>query len=556
MILQRFNRKFMFLFAFLAIFSLKSFSQSNGFELIKNMEINDLIYEHLEKYFVDEPKVGHLSKVAIDAMLKELDPYTVYYHEANMEDYRMMTTGQYGGIGALIRKIGNDIYIAEPYEGNPAEKAGLKAGDKIISIDGKNMLGKPSEEVSSSLKGPKGSTIKVEVEREGEGKKIISVTRDEIKLPDVPYSGMINSTVGYIKLNSFTQTASSDVKTAFLDLKTKGMTELIFDLRGNGGGLLVEAVKIVNLFIKKGQVVVTTKGRVAEENRVYTTLEDPVDLNIPITVLIDEGSASASEIVSGSLQDLDRAVIIGQTSYGKGLVQRTYDLKYGSKMKLTIDKYYTPSGRCVQRLEYYDHADGEKPKEISDSLLKVFKTTNGRDVIDGRGIEPDIKVENKEYSRLLTTIYSNNLIFNYATKFKLAHPTIEPAGKFLLSDAQYDDFKKYVLAEKFTYATASEEVLEKMKKVAEEEGYYEDSKTEYEALLAKVIPSKERDLEKFKDEIKTMLENEIVSRYYFQKGRAEDAFRTDQSIAKSIEILKNNKEYVSILTSIVKKDKK
>ena len=547
MSLQKNYNKVIIAFAFLVLFSLKSFSQSNGFELIKNMEITDLIHEHLEKYYVDEPQVGHLSKVAIDAMLKELDPYTVYYHESNMEDYRMMTTGQYGGIGAMIRKIGEDTYIAEPYEGNPAEKAGLKAGDKIISIDGKPMLGKPSDDVSSSLKGPKGSTIKIEVEREGEGVKFISVTRDEIKLPDVPYSGMLNATVGYIKLNSFTQTASMDVKTAFLDLKTKGMTELVFDLRGNGGGLLVEAVKIVNLFVKKGQVVVTTKGRVAEENRIYNTLEDPTDMLIPITVLIDEGSASASEIVSGSLQDLDRAVIIGTTSYGKGLVQRTYDLKYGSKMKLTIAKYYTPSGRCVQRLEYYDHAEGEKPKEISDSLLKVFKTANGRDVIDGRGIEPDIKIEEKEYSRLTATIFANNLVFNYATKFRIANSKIDSAGKFKLSEEQYEDFKKYVLNEKFTYSTASEEVLEKMKKVVEEEGYYEDSKAEYEALLAKVIPSKERDLVKFKEEIKTMLENEIVSRYYFQKGRAEDSFRNDQYISKSLEILKNTAEYNTIL---------
>lgn len=547
MILQKLNSKVLIAVAFISLFSFRSISQTNGFELIKNMEIMDLIHEHLEKYYVDEPQVGHLSKVAIDAMLKELDPYTVYYHEANMEDYKMMTTGQYGGIGALIRKIGENTYIAEPYEGNPAHLAGLKAGDKILSIDGKSMLKKESDEVSSSLKGPKGSTIAIEVEREGEGVKTISVTRDEIKLPDVPYSGMLNETVGYIKLNSFTQTASADVKKAFEELKSKGMTELVFDLRGNGGGLLIEAVKIVNFFVKKGQVVVTTKGRVAEENRVYNTLEEPIDLNIPITVLIDDGSASASEIVSGSLQDLDRAVIIGTTSYGKGLVQRTYDLKYGSKMKLTIAKYYTPSGRCVQRLEYYDHAEGEKPKEISDSLLKIFKTANGRDVIDGRGIEPDVKITEKEFSRLTGTVFSNNLIFSYATKFKLNNPTIAPAGQFKLTDAQYEDFKKFVLAEKFTYSTASEEVLEKMKKVAEEEGYYEDSKAEYEALLAKVVPSKERDLEKFKEEIKTLLENEIVSRYYFQKGRAEDSFRSDQYITKSLEILKNIKEYNTIL---------
>ncbi len=547
MIQQKFKGKIAFFLVFISLLSFRSISQSNGFELIKNMEIMDLINEHLEKYYVDEPQFGHLSKVGIDAMLKELDPYTVYYHESNMEDYKMMTTGQYGGIGSLIRKIGEHTFIAEPYEGNPAEKAGLKAGDKIISIDGKSMVGKPSDEVSSSLKGPKSTSIKIEVEREGEGLKMISVTRDEIKLPDVPYSGMLSSTVGYVKLNSFTQTASDDVKKAMESLKSKGMTEMVLDLRGNGGGLLIEAVKIVNLFVKKGQVVVTTKGRVAEENRVYNTQDDPLDMTIPLTVLIDEGSASASEIVSGSLQDLDRAVIIGTTSYGKGLVQRTYDLKYGSKMKLTIAKYYTPSGRCVQRLEYYDNAEGEKPKEISDSLLKKFKTSTGREVIDGRGIEPDITIDERELSRLSATIYSNNLIFNYATKFHIKNPTIAAAGTFKLSDEQYNDFKKYVLAETFTYSTASEEVLEKMKKTAEEEGYYADSKAEYEALLAKVIPSKERDLEKFKEEIKILLENEIISRYYFQKGRAEDSFRTDLSIAKSLVLLKNSKEYNTIL---------
>ncbi len=547
MIQQKFCNKIVLIFTFISLFSFKSISQSNGFELIKNMEITDLIYEHLEKYYVDEAKVGQLSKVAIDAMLKELDPYTVYYHESNMEDYRMMMTGEYGGIGSLIRKIGDYTYIAEPYEGNPAEKSGLKAGDKIISIDGKTMVGKLTDEVSSALKGPKGTTIKVEVDREGEGIKFISVMRDEIKLPDVPYSGMLNETVGYVKLNSFTQTASSDVKKAMEELKSKGMTEMVLDLRGNGGGLLIEAVKIVNFFVKKGQTVVTTKGRVEEENRVYTTLEDPFDTTIPLTILIDEGSASASEIVSGSLQDLDRAVIIGSTSYGKGLVQRTYDLKYGSKMKLTIAKYYTPSGRCVQRLEYYDNADGEKPKEISDSLLKKFKTTTGRDVIDGRGIEPDVKITEREMSRLSATIYANNLIFNYATKFHVENKNIEIAGKFKLSDAQYEAFKKYVLAETFTYSTASEEVLKKMKKTAEEEGYYEDSKAEYDALLAKVVPSKERDLEKFKDEIKIILENEIISRYYYQKGRAEDSFRNDLTIAESLKILKNIKEYNTIL---------
>jgi len=529
------------------ILSVQVFAQSNGFEVIKNMELMDQIYQHLEMYYVDEPQAGKLGKTAIDAMLKGLDPYTVYYHESNIEDYRLMTTGQYGGIGALIRKIGDYTFIAEPYEGNPAQKSGLQAGDKIISVDGKDMFKKESDDVSSALKGPKGTTIVIEVERENEGKKKISVTRDEIKLPDVPYSGMVNSTVGYIKLNSFTQTAASDVRAAFLELKSQGMKEVILDLRGNGGGLLIEAVKIVNMFVKKGETIVTTKGRVAEENRVYTTLESPLDTEIPLTVLIDEGSASASEIVAGSLQDLDRGVVIGETSYGKGLVQRTYDLKYGSKVKLTIAKYYTPSGRCVQRLEYYEKEDGERPKEIADSLLKVFKTKNGRDVIDGRGIEPDVKVELENLSRLTATIYANNLIFNYATRYHNSHGSIAEAGKFAMTDTEYDEFKKYVLSEEFTYSTASEEMLKKMKETAEKEGFYEDSKAEYDALMARVVPSKERDLEKFRSEIKYLLENEIISRYYYQKGRAIDAFRNDLYVEKALEILKTRSTYNTIL---------
>lgn len=532
----------------ISIFSFQSQAQTNGFEVIKSMELMDLIYQHLDMYYVDEPKPGTLSKFAIDAMLKELDPYTVYYHESNMEDYLLMTTGQYGGIGAVIRKIGDYTYIAEPYEGNPAQKSGLKAGDKILSIDGRDMKAKKSDDVSSSLKGPKGSTIQVKVLRNNKDEVTIPITRDEIKIPHIPYTGMVSETVGYINLNSFMQpTTAMDVKAAVLDLKSKGMKELVLDLRGNGGGLLIEAVKIVNLFVKKGQVVVTTKGRVEEENRVYKTLDEPVDLTIPLVVLVDEGSASASEIVAGSLQDLDRAVIIGNTSYGKGLVQRTYDLKYGSKIKLTIAKYYTPSGRCVQRLEYYDKESGQKPKSIPDSLIKVFKTLNGREVIDARGIEPEITIKEKEYSRLTAMLVGNNLVFNYATDFYFNHPTIAEAGKFTLSDTDYEAFKLLAIKDTFDYSTASEEMLKKMKETAEEEGYFEDAKAQYEDLMKKVVPSKERDLEKFKDEIKMILENEIISRYYYQKGRTIDSFRNDDYLKKAIEIIKNTKEYNTIL---------
>lgn len=541
-ILSRFFTLFLGLFALTHL----SNAQSNGFEVVKNLELIDQIYEHLDKYYVDEPQPGKMSVAGINAMLKNLDPYTVFYPESDIEDYRLMTTGQYGGIGALILKMKDYTYISEPYQGKPAQVAGLKAGDKILSIDGKDMKSKETSEVSDALKGPKGTSVAVKVDRNGET-MTISVPRDEIKLPDVPYSGMVTSTIGYVKLNSFTQTAASDVKSAFLELKGKGMTEFVLDLRGNGGGLLIEAVKIVNLFVPKGKTVVTTKGRVSEENRVYQTLEEPTDLQIPVTVLIDEGSASASEIVSGTLQDLDRAVIVGETSFGKGLVQRTYDLKYGTKVKVTVAKYYTPSGRCVQRLEYYDHELGTKPEEVPDSLLKHFTTAGGRDVIDGRGIEPDVKVEIKEISRLTSTLFTNNVFFNFATKYVNEHPTIPEAKAFKLSDQEYASFKEYALKEDFSYSTASEEMLKKMKETAEEEGYYDDSKAEYEALMSKVTPSKNRDLEKFSDEIKMLLENEIVSRYYFQEGRVLNAFNHDDILAKAISILENKSSYNTIL---------
>ena len=537
-----------FILAFILIFGFQvAKAQSNGFEVLKNLEIMDQVYEHLDLYFVDEPQLGKLSKTSIDAMLKELDPYTVYYHESNIEDYRLMTTGQYGGIGALIRRIGDDTYIAEPYEGNPAEKSGLKAGDKIISIDGKAMHKKSSDEVSTALKGPKGTTIKVEIERINEGNKTISITRDEIKIPDVPYFGMVDKEIGYIKLNSFTQTAASDVRSAIEKLTQDGMSKLVLDLRDNGGGLLIEAVKIVNFFVPKNTVVVSTKGRVKEENRVYTTLEEPIDTDIPLAILVDGGSASASEIVAGSLQDLDRAVILGQTSYGKGLVQRTYDMKYGSKIKLTIAKYYTPSGRCVQRLEYYDKETGEKPKEIADSLLKTFQTKNGRKVIDGRGIEPDVNVELDDLSRLSAMLLTKNLIFNFASEFASKNNTISKPEEFKLSDSQYEEFKTFALKDEFSYTTASEEALKKMKETAQKEGYFNEVKNEYEAMMTKVTPSKSRDLDKFKEEISQILENEIVSRYYYQKGRTVNSFRYDNVLLKAKDVLGNSKEYNTIL---------
>lgn len=534
-----------FAIVFVSLSSLRA--QSNGFEVIRSMELMNQIFEQLEKYYVDDIETGNLSKTAIDAMLNKLDPYTVYYHESDIEDYQLMTTGQYGGIGALIRRMDNDVYVAEPYEGNPAAKAGLRAGDKIVEIDGKSMLGKTSDEVSTALKGPKGTTVAIVVERPDGKQEKVSFQRDEIKIKDVPYAGMVDAEIGYIKLTSFTQTASSEVITAFNDLKSKGMKKLIFDLRGNGGGLLIEAVKIVNMFVPKDQLVVTTKGRIVEENRTYKTMGAPLDLDIPVVVLIDGGSASASEIVAGTLQDLDRAVVVGQTSFGKGLVQRTLDLDYGSKMKLTIAKYYTPSGRCVQRLEYYDKDGNAKPAEIPDSLLTRFKTRNGREVIDGRGIEPDVDVDSREYSRLTATLFVKNIFFNYATQYYYANPEIKAAQEFKLSDSEYKTFTDYVLKQDFEYATSSEEALKEFKETAEEEGYFKENEAAYNELLKHVVPSKERDLNKFKEEIQSILANEIVSRYYFQQGRVQQSFQDDAELVKAQEILKDSSKVNTIL---------
>ena len=534
-------------FSALLLISLGTKAQSNGFEVIKSLELMDQIYENLELYFVDELQPGKLSKVAIDAMLKELDPYTVYYHESNIEDYRLMTTGQYGGIGALIKKVDDYTFISEPYEANPAQKSGLMAGDKILEIDGKTMFKKTTDQVSDALKGPKGTVVKVLVERINEGKKTIEITRDEIKIPDVPYYGIIKDKVGYISLNSFTQTAAEEVKKGIKEMQKNGMNQLILDLRGNGGGLLIEAVKIVNFFVPKDQVVVFTKGRVKEENYVYKTMEEPIALGLPLIILIDEGSASASEIVAGSLQDLDKAVIIGEQSYGKGLVQRTYDLKYGSKVKITIAKYYTPSGRCVQRLEYYDKESGAKPKDIPDSLLRKFKTKNGREVIDGRGIDPDIAIEKEELSRLSALLFTKNILFNYATEYHATKKEIKGADEFRLTEEEYTAFKNYVLKEKLNYTSQAEEALKKMKEAAEKEGVFEEIKMEYEKTLEKVSPNQALDLENKKKEILELLENEIVSRYYFQKGRTINSFQHDPVVIKAIETAINKVSYDAIL---------
>ena len=527
--------------------SKEAFGQSREFEILKNLELIDQVHEHLELYFVDEPQTGKISKVAIDAMLKELDPYTVFYHESNMEDYRLMTTGEYGGIGALIRSIKGATYIVEPYEGKPAQTSGLKAGDKIISIEGVQMAAKTSEEVSTALKGPKGSSIKIEVER-GNSVKMFNVEREQIKIPDVPYSGMIDGEIAYVKLSSFSQTAFQSVQSEYQKLQDEGMRYAILDLRNNGGGLLFEAVKIVNLFVPKGELVVYTKGRVEKENREFITREVPLFPDIPLVVLINENSASASEIVAGSLQDMDRAVIIGQQSFGKGLVQRTYDLKYGSKLKVTISKYYTPSGRCVQRLEYYDRNMDNTPEEISDSLIRTFKTKNGRDVIDGRGIVPDVQLIKKAYSELTSEIIINDFIFEFVNQYVAGIDSISRPEEFELEENVYNDFISYVENRPdFEYSTTVEKKLLEIKEILEKDSAYSDIKSEFLTLEKKLKGDLITDLERYKIEIVPLIENEIVARFYFQKGKTVHSFSFSDAMNQSKRILKSSSEYSKLL---------
>ena len=540
--------KHLFNLCFLLLMSFLSFAQSRQFEILKNLELIDQVHEHLELYFVDEPETGKISKVAIDAMLNELDPYTVFYHESNMEDYRIMATGEYGGIGALIRSIKGDTYIVEPYENQPAHAAGLVAGDKIVSIDGKSMNGKSSKQVSDVLKGPRGSTISIKVEKENSNIVMYDVTREKIKIPDIPYSGMIESNVGYVKLSSFSQTAFQSVQTEFQSLEQNGMEFAVLDLRNNGGGLLFEAVRIVNLFVPKGELVVSTRGRVENENREFKTQETPLFPDIPLVILINDKSASASEIVAGSLQDLDRAVIIGQQSFGKGLVQRTYDLKYGSKLKVTVSKYYTPSGRCVQRLEYYDRNVNDTPSEISDSLIKTFKTKNGRDVIDGRGIVPDTGLQTDIFSELTTLLISEDVIFNFVNGYVQNKDSIAAPETYTLTNEEFDSFMVFVESlTDFEYTTSSEKKLAQIKESMKKEESFDFLSSEYYALEEKIKGNLNKDLQRNKDEIVPLIENEIVSRFYFQKGKSIHSFSFDTSIKHALRILKNPEEYNQIL---------
>jgi carboxyl-terminal processing protease len=541
------RRKFILIIILVpTIFLSSSKRDEDYFEISKNLRIVGSVYEKINNYYVDEVKPGELMKKGIDAMLQSLDPFTVYISEAQIEDFRFTTTGEYGGIGAIIKKSKENVIITELYENSPAFNAGLKPGDQIIEIDNQSLKKASIQDVSNFLKGPSESIIELKVLRNSLIKSIM-VTRKEIKLPSVPIHKKINSNTGYIKLTSFTQTAASETKQALLDLKKNNVTNLILDLRSNGGGLLNEAVKIVNFFTPKGQLVVNTKSRIPEMNRAYYTTLNPIDTNLNLVVLIDENSASASEIVAGSLQDLDKAVILGTNSYGKGLVQQTKELSFGSQIKLTVAKYYTPSGRCIQKIDYSKKSKKGKSEEIADSLVNTFYTRAGRKVMDARGIEPDCTVTMEYYSAITEELLFNDVIFEYVNKAYGEVDSIDPPYTFKINEQEYNKFKSFALAKDITYQTQTNYHLKELKKVAEKEKYFEENTKLFNQLDKVFSINVENDLNKFSDEITFFIENEIVSRYYFQKGRIEASLVKDPYMIEAQNILAKDSLYSAIL---------
>lgn len=531
---------------------------SSDFEISKNLEILTSLYKELYTNYVDGVNSSDLMKTGIDAMLDKLDPYTVYIPESEIEDYRFMTTGEYGGIGSLIHKQGEFVIISEPYEGSPAQKSGLKAGDKILNINDKSATGKSVEDISSILKGQPGTSFKLVIERAGEPKPLVfDVTREKITVDPVPYFGMLNGGIGYIKLTTFTQTASAEVKKALLELKSKNtLNGLVLDLRDNGGGLLNEAVNIVNLFVKKNELVVSTKGKQKDKNRSYQTSTEPVDVALPLVVLVNGNSASASEIVAGALQDLDRAVIVGRRTFGKGLVQNVFPLSYNTQVKITVAKYYIPSGRCIQEIDYAHKNASGSVDNIPDSLITAYKTMHGRTVYDGKGIAPDVATDTSRMSTISYNLITKYILFDYATRYAASHPSIDPAGTFKLSDSDYADFVAFTEKKGFDFKTLAEKELEAFKKAAVYENCWNDVKPQYDAMQESISLHKKKDLLENKQEIADFLQQEIVSRYYYQKGRIESTLSNDTELKSAENVLKDAVTYTAILDgTITKADK-
>lgn len=520
-------------------------NDQKNFEIAKNLDIYYSLFRELSTFYVDDIQPNKLVKTSIDEMLKSLDPYTNFISEADIEDFRFMTTGEYAGIGALISKQNNKILIAEPYEGFPAQKQGLKAGDIILEVEGKSTEKMNTEDVSTLLKGPAKKPVRVKLLRPGQKKPFeVDIIREKIVIDAVPYYGMIDSKTGYIRLSNFTQDCTNEVRKALIDLKEKYKPEnLILDLRSNPGGLLLEAVRITNLFVPKGKEIVSTRGKVKQWDKVYTATENPVDTTIRLAVITNSQSASASEIVAGAIQDLDRGIVIGSRTFGKGLVQTTRDLSYNTKLKVTTAKYYIPSGRCIQALDYTHRNDDGSVKAVPDSLISEFNTLLGRKVYDGGGIVPDIRIEPESLSNLAIALATRFLIFDFATDFSNRVASIPQPEEFTVTGEIYDQFISFVKKQDFEYKSETVDRFNELVQSAKEEKYYSLSENEFNELKSKLTPDLDKDLRQFSVEIEELLKDEIVSRYYYQKGAIRAAMKDDKSINSAREVLESTEKF-------------
>ncbi|MFV0586576.1 S41 family peptidase [Bacteroides reticulotermitis] len=539
--------------AVIAFFSFKSGDDKN-FQIAKNLNVFSAIVKELDMFYVDTLDPNKMVREGIDNMLYSLDPYTEYFPEEDQSELEQMIKGSFGGIGSYITydtKLKRSV-ISEPFENTPAAKVGLKAGDILVEIDGKDLLGKNNAEVSQMLRGQAGTSFKLKIDRpnlKGTYTPLeFTIVRESIQNPSIPYASVLENHVGYINLSTFSGNPSKDFKKTFLDLKKKGATSLVIDLRNNGGGLLDEAVEIANYFLPRGKVIVTTKGKIKQASNSYKTLREPLDLDIPVAVLVNSATASASEILSGSLQDLDRAVVVGNRTFGKGLVQVPRSLPYGGTMKVTTSKYYIPSGRCVQAIDYKNRNEDGSVGAIPDSLTKIFHTAAGREVRDGGGVMPDIAVKQEKLPNILFYLVRDNLVFDYATQYCLKHPTIASPEKFELTASDYTDFKATVKKADFKYDQQSEKILKTLKEAAEFEGYMKDASDEFKALEKKLNHNLERDLDYFSKDIKRMITNEIVKRYYFQRGSLIQQLKDDNDLEAAIQILNNPAKYKEMLS--------
>jgi carboxyl-terminal processing protease len=547
------NKRCAVVFGILAMavvfFSFK-LSDDHNFKIAKNLDIFNAVIKELDVFYVDSLDPDKLVREGIDNMLYSLDPYTNYFAEDDQDELEQMLNGTYGGVGAVISYNAKlkHVIITEPLEGMPAAAAGLKCGDILLAIDGKDLTGMSVENVSKMLRGKNGTSFKLQIRRPGVANPLdYTIVRKTILSPPIPYYGEVGNHIGYINLSTFSGSPSKDFKQAFLALKKQGITSLIIDLRGNGGGLLSEAQEIANFFLPRGKVVVTTKGRSTSSNAVYKTLREPLDTNIPIAVLVNSETASSSEILSGSLQDLDRAVIVGTRTFGKGLVQTPRQLPYGESIKITTAKYYIPSGRCIQALDYKHRNPDGSVGQIPDSLTKIFHTATGRAVRDGGGILPDLVITHRKVPNILYYLVTGDLIFDYATDYCTKHPKIAPVSEFSISDADYAQFKAFVKRSNFKYDQQSEKALKVLKEAAEFEGYYKDASTEFASLEKKLTHNLDRDLNYFSKDIKSAIAVEIVKRYYYQKGEIIEQLKDDEDLEAAIKVLNDAPRYKKIL---------